>query len=770
MSDSRIADFYRLSHAERVRSLADRGMISAADADSLLSDHGLLSVATADKMIENVIGVFGLPLAIAPNFLVNNKDYVVPMVVEEPSIVAGVSGAAKLIRESGGFHVSSTDPILIGQIQIIDIIESDAVIRVLHESEEELLRLANELQPNLEARGGGAREIEYFKYRLPDGRWTVVLHVLVDTRDAMGANAVNTICEGLAPHLERICGGTVCLKIVSNLADRSLISAHVKMSPTVLGRHGFTGEQVRDGILLANDFANTDPYRAATHNKGIMNGIDAVALATGNDWRSLEAGAHAFAARDGTYRALTSWTTDGSGDLLGKLTMPVKVGIVGGSQSSNPSAATGLRITGAKSAQELAELMGAVGLAQNFAALRALVTDGIQKGHMSLHARSVAAAAGAPEEFFDQVVAGMVESGDVKPWKAEELINSLQISNDDTTKIPVLKMSESVPPGMLISPVERAAENIPPVRMPDGVAAGKVILLGEHAAVYDRHVLALPLDAAVTVRLAETASGIRLLIPDWNVEQQLDPDASVRGGPAAVLALIRRYFGVSEHGYDIHVRSRIPVAAGLGFSAALAVATIRAFDKIAGKGMSNIEVEKLAFQCEKISHGTPSGIDNNIATFGQPVLFSKGTRSRTRPINLTEVPPLVIASSGIRANTIEQVAGVRARFDKNRELYTTIFDEIGEISIAGAAALRERNYEQLGAMMNVCQGFLNAIEVSTPELEKMIAIAREHGAIGAKLTGAGGGGSIVALCPDKVSDVMQVLDAAGYEIVRTEND
>jgi len=284
LSDSRIADFYRLSHADRIKALADRGMISPADVDALLSDQGLLSVDAADKMIENVIGVFGLPLAIAPNFLVNQKDYIVPMVVEEPSIVAGVSSAAKLIRASGGFYVRSTDPVMIGQIQIVDIVEPDAAIRALNESQEELLRLANELQPKLQARGGGAKDIEYFKYELPDGRWTVVLHVLVDTRDAMGANAVNTICEGLAPHLEGICGGTVCLKIVSNLADRSIVSAHVKLSPAVLGRGDFSGEQVRDNIVLANDFANIDPYRAATHNKGIMNGIDAVALATGNDW------------------------------------------------------------------------------------------------------------------------------------------------------------------------------------------------------------------------------------------------------------------------------------------------------------------------------------------------------------------------------------------------------------------------------------------------------------------------------------------------------
>lgn len=741
MSDSRIADLYRLSHADRVRTLADRGMISIADAEVLLNDECMLSVNAADKMIENVIGVFGLPLAIAPNFLVNKKDYIVPMVVEEPSIVAGVSGAAKLIRESGGFNVTSTDPVLIGQVMIIDIDEPDTVVQTLQARKEELLNLANELQPTLQERGGGARDIEYFKYSLPDGRWTVVLHLLVDTRDAMGANAVNTICEGLAPHIEEMCGGTVCLKIISNLADRALVTASARISPAILGRDKISGEQVRDSIVLANDFANADPYRATTHNKGIMNGIDAVALATGNDWRSVEAGAHAYAAKDGTYRALTSWATDAGGDLLGELTIPIKIGVVGASQTANPSAATGLRITGTKSAQELAELMGAVGLAQNFAALRALVTDGIQKGHMGLHARSVAASAGAPDAIFDQVVAGMIRSGDVKPWKASELIAGLQQAN-------------------------HAADTVPSLQMSEGIAAGKVILLGEHAAVYDKHVLALPLQSAVSARIAETSAGVHLSIPGWNIEQQLDPDLSEQVGAAAVLSLIMQYFGVADRGFDLHVRSRIPVAMGLGASAALAVAIIRAFDKLTGKGMSNVEVEQLAFECEKISHGTPSGIDNNIATYGQPVLYSKCASMRTKPVKLAEVPPLVIASSGIRGGTKEMVAGVRVRFDNNKKLYSTIFDEMDEISMAGAVALGECNYGQLGSMMNVCQGFLNAIEVSTPELEKMIAIARQNGAIGAKLTGAGGGGSIVALCPDKVTDVAGALDAAGYQIVQ----
>ena len=769
MSDSRIPDFYSLSHADRVRVLADRGMISPADAEALLSDQCLLSVDAADKMIENVIGVFGLPLAIAPNFLVNNKDYIVPMVVEEPSIVAGVSGAAKLIRESGGFSVTSTDPLLIGQIQIIDVVDPDAIIQTLYGLQDELISLANGLQPKLEARGGGVKDIEYFKFRLPDGRWTVALHVLVDTRDAMGANAVNSLCEGLAPRLERMCGGKVFLKIVSNLADRALVTAQVKVSPAILGRNEFSGEQVRDSIVLANDIANTDPYRAATHNKGIMNGIDAVALATGNDWRSVEAGAHAFAVRDGAYRALTSWTADQNGDLLGKLTIPVKIGIVGGSQASNPSAAIGLKLTGAKSAQELARLMAAVGLAQNFAALRALVTEGIQKGHMSLHARGVAASAGAPDEIFDQVVAGMIESGDVKSWKAEELISGLQEPDEATLEIPVLSLNDIAAEKNGAPPDEHEDEPVSSSNMAEGVAAGKVILLGEHAAVYDRHVLALPIEAAVTVRIAETTSGIRLSIPEWHIEQELDSNAQPRGGPGAIVFLVMQNFGVTGRGYNIHVQSRIPLAMGLGFSAALAVAIIRAFDQLTGRGMSDVAVEKLAFECEKISHGTPSGIDNNIATFGQPVLYSKGSRSRTKPITLSEVPPLVIASSGVKGRTIEEVAGVRERFEKNRELYTTIFNEIDEISIAGAVALRDRDYEQLGSMMNVCHGFLNAIEVSTPELEKMIAIARQHGAVGAKLTGAGGGGSIVALCPDKVSDVSRALEAAGYKIVQMEN-
>ena len=741
MSDSRLAGFYRLSIADRIRALSDQGFIDPEAASSLAHGRPLLPTVTADRMIENVVGVFGLPFGIAPNFLVNEKNYVVPMVVEEPSIVAGVSGAAKLFRESGGFTATSTDPVLIGQIQIDDVKDPDSVIQALQSSQRDLLELANSLQPNLLARGGGARDIVLFKHQLSTGEWIVVLHLLVDTCDAMGANVVNTMCEGIAARVEGICGEKTGLCILSNLADRSLVAVRGSISLEMLSNDGHSAEKVRDAIVRANDFAIADPYRAATHNKGIMNGIDAVAIATGNDWRAIEAGAHAFAVRDGAYRALTKWTVLPNGDLSGELTLPLKVGIVGGSLESNPGAKLGLSICGVSSATELSELMGATGLAQNFAALKALVSDGIQKGHMSLHARSVATAAGVPDDIFDQVVSGLIGSGDIKTWKAEELTNELADG-----------------------PGESAVEFAEDAAC--GVASGKVILLGEHAVVYGHHALALPLTNAVTAKMQEASDCVSLSIGDWKLFDKWSPaDRDPAEGAAAIVALIMREFGVSDRYFDIQVSSRIPIGMGLGSSAAFAVAVIRAFDSYLGLHSSDADVDQLAFRCEGITHGTPSGIDNNIATFGRPVLFSKGDQGGTETVKLAEVPPLVIAVSSSRGVTKDEVAGVRRRYDRNRALFSRMFDEIDEISIAGAAALKAGDYKQLGSMMNVCHGLLNAIEVSTPELEHMIDIARTAGAAGAKLTGAGGGGSIVALCPGKVREVVRALSSAGYQTI-----
>jgi hydroxymethylglutaryl-CoA reductase len=710
MNDSRIAHFYRKSIAERIEALADRELIEPSDARTLLDKVQLLTPDLADKMVENVIGVFGLPFAIAPNFRVNDHDYIVPMVVEEPSVVAGISSAAKTARTGGGFRATSTDPVLIGQIQLIGLKHPDAAVQALFSASDELIELANSLQPKLQARGGGAKGFEFFKFKMSNGKWTVVLHVMVDTRDAMGANLVNSICEGIAPRVEQIAKARASLKILS-------------------------------GIVLATEFANADPYRAATHNKGIMNGIDAVAIATGNDWRAIEAGAHAYAARSGSYRALTRWTVGNKDDLLGEIVVPLKVGIVGGSLKSNPAAALGLKIAGTRSATELAELMGAVGLAQNFAALRALVTEGIQKGHMRLHARSVAQSASAPVDIFDQVVDGMIDSGDIKAWKAHELIGELQGESES---------------GLSEDSSDNAAR---------GTAAGKVILLGEHAVVYDRHALALPLEAAISATVVEAKGGIKISVPDWDFEQTFTINQPTKGA-ASALALIMRQLGLQDRGFYVRVRSRIPPAMGLGSSAALAVAIIRALDNLLGLKLDNAAVDKLAFECEKLAHGTPSGIDNNIAAYGEPVLYSKTSATRTKPISLAEAPPIVVASSGIRGITRDQVAGVRSRYDRNKQLYETIFNEIDEIALAGAHALKSSDYDTLGSLMNVCHGYLNAIQVSTPELEKMIEIARSNGASGAKLTGAGGGGSIVALCPDKESEVARALHEAGYQIIR----
>ena len=697
-----------MSIDERIDALVARGLLGEEFASQLKHGNALLPPAIAEQMVENVIGVFGLPFAVAPNFIVNGREHVVPMVVEEPSVVAAVSGAAKLVRDSGGFSATATDPVLIGQVQVVGIDDPDKAVQALFARQSDLLDAANALQPRLVGRGGGAKAAEFFKYRLPDEDWTVVLHLLVDTCDAMGANLVNTMCEGIAPLVEDITGGEVVLRILSNLADKSLVRASVNISLPTLATGGHSAEFVRDSVVLANDFANADPYRAATHNKGIMNGVDAVAIATGNDWRAIEAGAHAFAVKLGAYRSLTSWSVDANGDLVGHLTLPLKPGIVGGSLSANPGARLGLALTGVKSAPELAELMGAVGLAQNLAALRALVSGGIQEGHMRLHARSAALAA--------------------------------------TDELPALPADE---------PLDGASI---------GEASGKVILLGEHAVVYDRHALALPIPAAVRAEVLESDE-MSLSMPDQDESTSWSEAAGDPIGPAAIVSLIMREMNIGDRAFRIRVTSRIPVGAGLGASASFAVAIIRAFDALLNRNLSDLEIDDIALQCETLSHGTPSGIDNNLATFGQPVLYSKGSRTRTRPIPLTALPPLIIAASGTRGITHEQVAAVRARYEENTALYTTIFDEIDEMSVAGAAALRDGDYDLLGSLMNVCHGFLNAIQVSTPELERMVSIAREAGATGAKLTGSGGGGSIVALCPGSSEAVSEALADAGYQIV-----
>ena len=704
MNDSRIGGLYRLPVAARIARLEEYGWLSAADAANLSSGHHVLGALSADRMIENVIGVFGLPFAVAPNFSVNGRDYVVPLVVEEPSIVAGLSAAAGKARERGGFDVHGDVSLLLGQVHVTSIDDPDRAIEAIDAASDALLELANSVHPRLLARGGGVREIDTRRFTLPDGSPLIAVHALVDTCDAMGANLVNSICEAIAPEIEAICGGKVVLRILSNLADRSLYTARATFDvPADVGA----------AIVTANDIALVDSHRAATHNKGIMNGVDALAVATGNDWRAIEAGAHAFAAADGHYRSLTRWFVDGDGVLAGELTLPLKVGTVGGTLNNNAAAELGLALTGAQTAHELAGLMAAVGLAQNFAALRALVTSGIQAGHMKLHARSVAASTGVPARLFDTLVGRLVESGEIKDWKARELLEDLTAGKSESA---------------------------------GGKSAGKIILLGEHGAVYGRHALAVPIPDAVSVSVRR-ASKLSHQLPDEYVERIFDA------------------LGIAERNWRIDVLSDLPFGKGLGSSAAVAVAMVRAFDEELELGLDDGRINSIAFATEQLAHGTPSGVDNTLATYAQPMLFRNDGELQFEPIEASEVAPLVIAWGDETGKTNEQVAGVRERYERAPAHFEALFDEMDALACEGADLLRSGRYEELGLLMNLCQGLLNAIGVSTPGLESMISLARASGAVGAKLTGAGGGGSIVALCPDRTAEVRTALARAGYRVL-----
>ena len=425
MKTSRLPGFYKLSvqeRQERLRTLVD---LPPEAWDALTGQAGL-SLEQADVMIENVIGIYGLPLGIAANFVVNGRDVLVPMVVEEPSVVAAASHAAKLVREGGGFHAQASPPEMVAQVQILDVADPHAArLRILAEREALLARLQG-LHPSIEKRGGGPRDIEVHLRHHPALGPFLVVHIVYDVRDAMGANAVNTAAEVLAPALEELTGGRALLRILTNLTDRRLVRAWCQVPVQALAFGSFSGEQVRDAIIAAWAFADADPYRAATHNKGIMNGIDPVLIATGNDWRAVEAGAHAYAARSGRYRPLTVWEKDAEGNLVGSIELPLAVGIVGGATRSHPTARAALKFMGVKSAGELAEIIAAVGLAQNLAALRALATEGIQRGHMRLHARQVALAAGAQGPEVDRVAHRMVEEGRISEERAREILRRLR--------------------------------------------------------------------------------------------------------------------------------------------------------------------------------------------------------------------------------------------------------------------------------------------------------------------------------------------------------
>ena len=730
---SRIAGFFRMSPRDRVSTLVDAGWLSRDDGQALLSGQHTIGPDTADKMIENVVGVFGLPLGIALNFLINDDDHIIPLAVEEPSIVAGLSGTAKLCREGGGFHFTPPDTQITGQVQLVGCSDAQRAAQLLQDAKAQLIGEANASQPNMVARGGGVVDLDTHIHTGPEsGATMVVLHLHIDSRDAMGANLVNAICEHIAPLTEQITGGRAVLRILSNLTDRAVATASVRVPSETLAGRGMSGEEVRDGIIVANDLALADPYRAATHNKGIMNGVDAIVVATGNDWRAIEAAAHAYAARDGSYRALTRWRADERGALVGEIELPVKVGTVGGSLQSNPAVGIAHRLLGNPGASELAGIIAVVGLAQNLAALRSLATNGIQSNHMRLHARSVVSTAGVPESLFEKVTTRLIESGEIKVWKAQEIAASLQ-------------------------PEAVATEDF------CSEAAAKVILMGEHAAVYGEPAIAVPVSGAMQGRHRDNPEpGVRLQVPSWGMDIDVTEDA------APVSTALRRILERFElpTDFQIEVHASVPAGMGLGGSAALAVCVLRTLSHRFDLEWDDEQINALAFELEEAAHGTPSGVDNTVATHARPLRYARAESGEQTFETLALPGPLhlVVGLAASPGSTAEMVASVRQLTTEAPEIYGATISRIGELTRLASDALGRNDKRAMGHLMNACQGHLNALQVSTPELETMLSIARAAGALGAKLTGGGGGGSIVALAADQAAqtDISSALEAAGF--------
>ena len=739
MPNSRLAEFYKKSIKERLKVLNENGFLSDNDLSLLIKEQVLLTTDLSNKMIENVVSVFGLPMGLGLNFLVNGKDYIVPMVVEEPSIVAAVSSMAKIVREAGGFISESSNPVLTGQVQVVNIENFEDAKNIILGHKDNILKIANDLHPNMVKRGGGAFEVEVRMIQARNQEMLIV-HLHVNVRDAMGANLVNSMCEAVASYIEEITQGKVLLRILSNLTDRSIVKTSCTIPYHLLERKGYSGEEVRDGIILANDFALADPYRAATHNKGIMNGIDPLIIATGNDWRAIEAGAHAYAAKDGQYKALTMWDKNGNGDLVGEIEIPVRVGIVGGSLESNPAVGIAHRILGIKSANELAEVVGAVGLAQNLGAIRALATKGIQSGHMSLHARSVVNTAGASPDIHDEVVSTLLKSGEIKVWKAKEIIDEIK---------------------------SKAEKVIPKKDLSSGF--GKIILTGEHAVVYGSHAIAAPIPIAMQAKVSSVSEkGVRLVITDWNVNETLNKDHSHKYSLHQSLDLILSELELKNQNMSIEVIPNIPKAMGLGGSAALAVAIIRALSKNFRLNLKDQAIADLAFKSENIMHGTASGIDNTLATYGNFIKFKKGTPPLMVNIAPKEPLPIVIGLTNKAGLTVEMVGKVRSAWKKDKKMYEHIFNDINELTLQSEEAIKKADFKKLGELMNINHGYLNALQVSSKELEELIEISRTNGALGAKLTGGGGGGAMIALCPNNSESVAKAINKAGYKTIITQ--
>ena len=733
---SRVPRFYRLSVEQR---LAWLQRAFGLDNDDLakLRQGNALRVRHAVNMVENAIGVFGLPLGLGLNFLVDGREYIVPMAIEEASIIAAASKSALLIRGGGGFTTEVDEPVMIGQVQVLDVTDLTAAQLVIRDNAARIIERANLINGRMVGRGGGVFAVET---RVVEGSEAtgpmLLVHLLMDVREAMGANAVNSACEAAGPLIAELTGGRVQLRILSNLADRRLARARFRLPVEKLAIEGLDGADVARRMVEASALAEHDPYRATTHNKGIFNGIDAAAIAFGQDWRAIEAGGHAYAARDGRYTALTRFHLE-DGALCGELEMPLAVGWRGGAAQSHPGVEILRRISGVGNARELAGLLAAVGLAQNFGACLALVTVGIQRGHMALHARSVALSVGTPAGDVDEVAAAMINRGEVRVAIAEEILRDLKRRRENGGASDRLPITASAP--------------------------GKVVLFGEHAVVYGQPGITASIDLKLTVRLSHDPDGPRLIHPQFKHLFPIKESESdfARFGNAVNSAL--EAYGLEREPIAIEVDSELQPGMGLGSSAAFSVALCLALRRYRGLDHQrrwDPELFEEAQRLERIFHGTPSGIDVSTVLSGGVLWFRGGQPREILPVRLPRPASALVCIAEAGARTIELVQQVKHSRQLNRERTDRIIRAIGELSARAGSALGAGDFAAVGEKMYRNHELLAELGVSTPGLDRCVDMLRDNGALGAKLTGAGGGGAVVALAePAERGRLIEVLSA-----------
>jgi hydroxymethylglutaryl-CoA reductase len=734
LKTSRIPGFYRLSVEQRLAFLA-RAFNLTDEQVAQLREGNALRVEHAVNMVENTVGVFGLPLGLGLNFLVDGREHLVPMAIEEASIIAAASKGALLIRRAGGFKTIVDDPVMIGQIQVLDLDDPKEAAKRLLDRKQEVLDRANSADLKMVARGGGASDIET---RVLDGGKDIgsmlVVHLLFNVCEAMGANAVNSACEAAGPAIAEITGGRVNLRILSNLADHRLARAEFRVPFDFLSSDQFDAITVARRLVEASRFAQVDPYRAATHNKGVFNGICAAALALGQDWRALEAGGHAYAARDGQYRGLTTYEIENE-ILTGKIELPLQVGWVGGAVDSHPGVQTLRAISGVENSRQLAGLLASVGLAQNFAACLALGTDGIQKGHMALHARSVAVSVGVPTEDVEQVAIEMINRGEVRVSVAEEIHRRMQRV-----------------PGRAVTEHELPVE---------AFARGKVILFGEHASVYNYPGIISTIDLGLTVKIKSDPNGPRFLHPHFKQAFPVPKsDKDVRLFSRAADCALELY-GLQKEPIAIEVESKLVPGMGLGSSASFSVALCSALRKYKGMNHTSQWDSRLfedAQQLESVFHGNPSGMDAATVLSGGVLWFRKGPPKEILPIRIPKPITGLVCIVEPGARTIELVNLVQKNRRRDPDRIDAIFAEIGNLTVDAGIALGTGDAHAAGKLMIKNHELLAKIGVSTPALDNAVSLLLDHGVLGAKLTGAGGGGAVVALVePDMQFELAEDL-------------